>query len=388
MAPKKKISSVYVSWPRPDFTQTIKTNKNFRSHYNAALLYAHYELSAIELKKEVTKYLKVKDPKHPLLSRIKDMNDNRFTTIGKYMYILNHGADVPDNILPGIMLALEKIVDEEERKIAAAEKESQYITSKEGSHVDLDSTPKVGISIQDRIKEKASTVSGEVEGWIDEFILNKQLPIKSVDEFVNFFKSNDLKSPHIRHVESAFKKSSLEVSDVLANKDKDLSEGYSNFSKPELKKFDLFYTNLFKACEMFHEIAKVERAPQKKKPVSQEKIVAKVKFKKEDSSLGIASINPINIINAKELWTYNVKTRKLGHYKAIAGESFSFKGTTLLNYSPDSVEKTLRKPAVTLAEFKSCSKVKLRTFMQGINSVDIPCKGKLTEYHILLRVDK
>jgi hypothetical protein len=139
---------------------------------------------------------------------------------------------------------------------------------------------------------------------------------------------------------------------------------------------------------MMQEVAKVERAPRKKKPVSQEKLVSKLKYKKEDSSLGIVSLNPIEIVGSKEVWVYNTKTRKIAQYKAVDERGLSVKGASLLNYSTDSAEKTLRKPVETLAEFKKASKVKLRTFLKDLSTVDIPCNGKLNENHVILRIDR
>jgi hypothetical protein len=55
---KRQVITSFTMWPRPTFTNIVRTNKNFKSNLNAALLYAHYELSAIDLKKETTKYLK------------------------------------------------------------------------------------------------------------------------------------------------------------------------------------------------------------------------------------------------------------------------------------------------------------------------------------------
>jgi len=165
----KKLSGVYVSWPHPDFTLTVKTNKNFKVNFHAAMMYAHYELTSIELKRETVKYLKTLDVKHPLLERIKDMDENRFTTTGKYMYILNHAGDIPDDILPKLVPALEKVIHEEEAKVAAAAKEAKYIASKETSNTVVDSVSKVVITIQDRIRDKAREVAGEVEGWLDDF---------------------------------------------------------------------------------------------------------------------------------------------------------------------------------------------------------------------------
>ena len=385
---KQSAAAVFSMWPKPIFTNTVKTNRNFKSNYEGAMLYAHYEMSATELKKEVVKYLKHLDTNHPLLDRIKDMHENRFATVGKYMYILNHGGDIPDNVMPSLMPALEKVINEEDAKTAAAAKESEYIASKEKVSTNADQTPKVVITIQDRLRDKAREVAGEVEGWIDDFCMDKKIPVKTVEDFINLFKANDLKAPHMRHIREIFAKRTAEFAEVLEGKDKDLVEAYSNYTKPELKKCDTFNRNLLKACDMMQEVAKVERAPRKKKPVSEEKVVSKLKFKKDDKALGIVSLNPVHIIGSKEVWLYNVKTRKLSQYKAVDAGGLSVKGASLLNYSADSVEKTVRKPAETLADFKKASKVKLRTFLQDLSTIDIPCGGKLNEHHVILRIDK
>jgi hypothetical protein len=246
----------------------------------------------------------------------------------------------------------------------------------------------MGPTIQDRLKEKAREVAGEVEGWVDDFCLNRKSPAKTVQEFVNLFNTFELKSPHARHIQSFFARRSAEIEEAVSGKDKDLNEAYSNFNKQELKKLDLFYKNLLGACDMFQEVAKVARAPRKKKPVSHDKLVSKLKYKKEDSSLGIVSMNPVQLLDSKEVWVYNTKTRKLAQYKAFDERGLLVKGASLENFSSDSAEKTLRKPAEQLAEFKKASKVKLRTFLKDIKAVDIPCNGKLNENHIILRIDK
>ena len=384
MAGRKLVTS-YASWPRPIFATVLKTNKDFKSNYEGAILYAHYELSSIELKKEVVKYLRTQDPKHPLLERIKDMNENRFTTIGKYMYVLNHAGDIPENIMERMMPALEKTIVEEETRQAAREKEEQRST--EGCIIE--ETPKMVITIQDRLRDKTREVAGEVEGWIDDFYLSrKTAQPKTVEEFINLFKANELKAPHMRFMHLIFERRAAEIDQAVEGKDKDLSEGYSNFTRPELKKYNQFHKNLLAACVMMQEVAKVERAPRKKKPVSQEKLVSKLKYKKEDSSLGIVSLNPVEIVGSKELWVYNTKTRKIAQYKALDERGLNVKGASLLNYSTDSAEKTVRKPVETLAEFKKASKVKLRTFLKDLSTVDIPAQGKLNENHIILRIDR
>lgn len=392
MAGKKKAafsSGVYVMWAKPVFANIVKTNKNYKRNYHAALMYAHNEMTASELKKEVVKYLKTADAKHPWLERIKDIHENRLAIVGKYMYILNHGGELPDDVTPSVIPALEKVINEEEQKAEKIKKDAEFENSKKESSDKKDSQPpKVIITIQDRLRDKAREVAGEVEGWLDDFVLDKKLPAKTVDEFVALFKSNDLKGPHMKFMQQSFSRRAEHIASVVEGKDKDLSEGYSNFTKVELRKLLQFFQNLMNATDMLQDAAKVVRAPRKPKPVSQEKMVSKLKYKKDDATLGIVSLNPVQIIGSKEVWVYNTKTRKLAQYKALDERGLLVKGASLDNFSSDSLEKTVRKPAETLAEFKKASKVKLRTFLKELSTVDVPAPGKLNEHHIILRIDK
>jgi hypothetical protein len=381
---KKKATVEFVMWAKPNFTQIVRTHKNYKTNFHGAMLYAHYELSAIDLKKEVVKYLKGIDPKHPLLEKIKDLHENRLTTVGKYFYVINNGGEIPLDVLPKLLPDIERTLREEEEK----QERLKAIEAADNRNTISSTTFKGTISIQDRLREKSREVAGEVEGWLDEFLLNKKSEIKSVQEFSNLFKANSLKSAHMGYVRAAFERRGEEVAEAVEGKDKLLSEAYSNFTKPELKKLLSFYTNLFAACDMIKEVAKVERAPRKKKPVSVEKLVGKLKFKKDDISLGIVSLAASSLIGAKEAWVYNTKTRKLSYYKASSEQGINVKGASLIDFSAESAEKTLRKPAETLAEFKKASKVKLRTFLKDLTTLDTVPTGKINEHHILLRVDK
>jgi len=387
MANKKstrKTSGVHLSWPRPNFLEVKKTNKNFKANYQGAIIYAHYELSTADLKKEVIKYLKTLNPKHEFLDRIYDIPENRFSTVGKYMYVLNHGADIPEDIFTGLTPALEKIIAEEKIQTPTIQKVGG--TEHKGTTRE---TPRMVITIQDRLLEKTREVAGEVEGWIDDFYLaRKTATPKTIEEFVNLFKSLGMKSPHMKLMHGFFERRAAEIATAAEGKDKELLEGYSNFTSLELKKFSTFFQNLLASCNMMQEIAKVERAPRKKKPVSEEKIVARIKYKKEDSILGIVSLPPVQMLGAKEVWVYNTKTRKLAQYKSLDDDGLSVKGASLVNFSSDSAEKTVRKPAETLADFKKASKVKLRTFLKELSTLDIPCQGKLNEHHVILRIDR
>ena len=96
--------------------------------------------------------------------------------------------------------------------------------------------------------------------------------------------------------------------------------------------------------------------------------------------------SPVDIIGANELWVYNVKTRKLGQYVSANSSGLEVKGTTLLNYTAKSIQKTLRKPETQLAEFVKAGKVQLRKFMDTVKTTEIALNGRINEDTLLLRV--
>lgn len=377
-------SQNFVLWARPDFTSVVKTHRSFERNFHGAMMYAHYELSAADLKKEAIKYFKSLDSQHPLLEDIVDMNENRFSTVGKYMYILNHKGELPDNIMDNLMAATITVIEEEKKKILA--KKAADVTPKLSKMIDSADPIKMP-TIQDRLKDKALEVSAEIEGWLDDLILDRS-KTKTLEDFANLLKTYEIKHSHIPHIKTYFKKTSTEYADLMAGKDKDLLEGYSNLTKADIKKFNQFMIALFSACDMIKDKAKIERAPKEKKSVSTDKIVAKFKFKKEDTSLGIVSVLPVNAIGVKELWSFDTKTRKITRF--IADElhgPISIKGSSVVGFDEQkSVSKTLRKPKEQLAEFKKLGKVQLRSYLDSIKAVEIKAKGLSNPNVILLKV--
>jgi len=159
-------------------------------------------------------------------------------------------------------------------------------------------------------------------------------------------------------------------------------------SKKNLKKILDFYNEVVSACDMLGQEAKVNRKPRAKKAVSKDKLISKLKYKKSDEQLKMVSINPADVVGAKELWVYNIKTRKLGKYVAAEFADLAVKGTTIINFDEaKSTQKTLRKPVEQLKAFKSAGKVSLRKFLDDISAVEIKLNGRINEETILLRVD-
>jgi len=175
-----------------------------------------------------------------------------------------------------------------------------------------------------------------------------------------------------------------------------LKEGYSHLKKADIAKYRKAIETVNAELEFIIDQAKATRKPRKPKARSASKIVEKLKFNKADDKYSIASIDPTTIVGASELWVFNTKTRKLGKYVASnidprgtmrEGSGLSVKGTTIIGFDENlSIQKTLRKPAEQLKEFKSAGKVALRKFLDEINTTDIKLNGRCNPDTVLLKV--
>ena len=242
-------------------------------------------------------------------------------------------------------------------------------------------------SIQERLHEAALRMTDEIEDAIESFSVDPEAFDPKAFKMLNLLKGRQAKAAHARIIKGFYTRQHAELVEAAAGKDEQLKEGYSNLTKGQLKKIVLFYNEILSACDMLAAEAKVNKKPRAKKAVPTEKIVAKLKFMKSDESLKVVSINPTDIIGAKELWVFNTKTRKLGKYVAAEFSDLGIKGTSITGYSEMlSVQKTLRKPAEQLKEFKAAGKVALRKFLDDIKAVDIKLNGRVSEDVLLLKV--
>jgi hypothetical protein len=150
------------------------------------------------------------------------------------------------------------------------------------------------------------------------------------------------------------------------------------------------------ALDYIIDASKATRKPRIAKPKSADRVVANLKYAKTDDKYKLASVNPVDIVGANELWTFNIKTRKLGKYVADNidptgmgrnGSGLQVKGTTIIGYNEElSVQKTLRKPEEQLKAFKAAGKVALRKFLEDINTTDTTMNGRINSDTVLLKV--
>ena len=245
------------------------------------------------------------------------------------------------------------------------------------------------ISIQERMAEQVSECIGEWEYLIDIFVEKGDMDLNAFDPYkdMQIYKGGVIKPAHAKIIKTSIEPYIKEAEEVLAWKDEDIKEAYGHMTLKMRKQFLEFYQKIDIACDTYIETGKAKRKPRKPKIVSREKQVSKIKYQVNDSDLGIASINPAEIIDATEVWVYNTKTRKIGVYKK--GElrtGLTVRGTSIYDYEEGtSVQKTLRKPSAQLKEFKGAAKTKMNTAFSSIKATEIKLTGRISDTIIILK---
>jgi len=367
--------------PKWDGHETWDTNQ-FLRQFHIAMSWYRLESSGKELKPKVINWMSANGYTKEQIAEFKKTKDNRCgTTVGAIAACLLKGmppvrADFNDGRSSAVWLgqSISKIVSEGKDDTDDSEE------------VEVKPTGPV-VSIQDRVREASYKMTEEIETAIEAFQTDPESFDPKAFKVLNLLKAHQAKAAHARVIRDFYARNLDELTEAASTKDEQLKEAYSHLSKVQLRKITAFYQEIVSACEMLAQEAKVNRKPKAKKAVPAEKIVAKLKYKKADEPLKLVSINPADILGAKELWTYNTKSRKLGKYVAEEFQDLGVKGTTITGFSEvKSVQKTLRKPADQIKEFKAAGKVVLRKFLEDINAVDTRMNGRINEDIILLKI--
>jgi hypothetical protein len=368
--------------PKWDGQETWDTNQ-FLRHFHSSMAWYRLESSNKELKPKVIDWMGRIGCTKEDISAFKKTKDNRCgTTMGAIAACLIKGmpavrADFNDGKDSSAWLRAEitRVIsegkdDKDDSDVVAEVKKDVYSPS-----------------IQERVREASYKMTDEIEAAIDAFQTDPEAFDPKAFKVLNVLKAKEAKAAHARIIREFYTRDFEELQEVATTKDEQLKEAYSHLSKVQLRKITAFYQEIVSACEMLSQEAKVNRKPKAKKAVPAEKIVAKLKYKKADEPLKLVSINPTDILGAKELWTYNTKSRKLGKYIASEFTDLGVKGTSIINFDEKkSVQKTLRKPIDQLKEFKAAGKVALRKFLDDINAVDTKMNGRINEEIMLLKV--
>ena len=297
-----------------------------------------------------------------------------------------------------ISIALGEAEEEEKVKEEQEEKEKQANAGKE----------KYVPSIQDRLRAAANGMAEFIEQAHDDYIDGKITDFKAIKP-ASKLRQLQCKQPHARLIKAAYEPLIAEYEEVLnppntknmTELEKDyaaqLKEGYSVFSKSQIKKMYQFYIAVMGACDAIIAESKANRKPRRVSAKSPEKIVEKLKYKISDDKYSISSVQPHKFIGANCLVVFNSKTRKLGiYYTSVEdplgsgreGSGLNLKGQTIQRFNEKtSVSYTLRKPLEQLQQVKDLNtRKKFENWMEKLTTTPVKMNGRINPETLLLAV--
>jgi hypothetical protein len=165
-----------------------------------------------------------------------------YQSTGFLCRIINNGTIVSDEL---ITQTKEKVIE---------------LLSKDELDETEDDSSGVVISIQDRMRDKVSEIAGDLEGALDEYVLGGFIRIPSPYGVMH----GRVKGKHAKMLIPIFEKHKNEFQEVLDTDDKDLKDGYSNFSRAELKKLVAFCNLIIEDAEKLSAESKATKKPRKK----------------------------------------------------------------------------------------------------------------------------
>lgn len=251
--------------------------------------------------------------------------------------------------------------------------------------------PENVVSIQDRIREQAGSMSEEIDTAIDSWITDSEAFDPKAFKMVNLLRGKGVKAAQARYIKGFYERGHAELMELASGSaDDQLKEAYRHQARKNIRKLIEFYDSIKAACEQIAAEAKVLKKPRAKKIKPAEDLIKRIKFKLTDDKLAITSVPPATIIGAQGLVVFNIKTRKIGYYIANSIAGLTVKGASIDQYSDKSVQKTLRKPAEQVTEFKEQTTQKRFEvwFNKTVKTTDTALNGRLGEDVVILKTFK
>ena len=377
---KRRMSQVTVdeqyTGPEPEFTDGEEIDK---TQIGAGLNYYTYHKNVKDAKKYIAEYL-IDYGRTDEAKQVKACPDVFIiSTYGWIARMSTRGAKF--NVEMDVIERLDKHV-EYICKQGSLKKEKTTVKQEQRAK---------GPTIQDRIKDQSDEMDSQFVQWTDMYVENTNLFNPAIIDPYGYLQSCNCTQAHARRIKKDWETELIEFKEALKGTDQDLKEAYSHLLKNKRMEGLIELINRFiDACDVIVGESKATRKQRKKKPVSVEKQISKLKYKQTDATLGITSVNPIDIIGATMAIIYQCKYRKLGVYVADDDRGFKIKGTTLLNFSDaNSTKKTLRKPKEQLNFAKKATKHKFgKWFESEIKTTETKLTGRLSDDTVILQTFK
>lgn len=346
--------------------EPLVTKENYKEELGRALNWYNFNWEEKDYRKSAEQYvirhLKMKDASYAL-SKAQFLEVRSIGVIGRLVEREQH---VDLDTLQNIFTRLEELKKKYIKPRAAPTKAT-------GAAIP---TP----SIQERILDSARNLAGDVEGAIDEYLVNgTEFSMKA------FLLGNQVSGVVAKKIGSFFEGRVKELDEAISGKDPQLKEGYSNYTKRGLKQYADFMRQIVADCNQQVVSAKVQRKPKARKVKPPAQLVKKMVYMKEFTPLKLKSIPAEKIVGASELWVYNTESRKLIVYYGADGGFLSVSGMSITNYDVTKSEvKTLRKPEDFFKGLTTMGKRAMANAWKAVKAKTSSPRARINEEMVLL----
>lgn len=321
--------------------------------------------------------------KHPRAAELSKVDEKQFvTSYGWLARIAQRGLQLTEN-------EISRLTQEIDRLLSTTEKKDQVITTSKKA---LPAAAAAKPNVQEIMRERTHDAGGEMEGWLDDFVLSGARGDISINP-ITPLSSRNILPQHISILTDVWNRRKAEYQAAYDGKDPQLVEGYKNYGKLQLRSLIKFCDAVLTGLNSYISVKKAAKTPRARKPVSPEKMASKVKYLKSfvdaATKLNLTSLSPAKIIGATEVWAYDTAKRKLHYYVADSHvQSLGIKGTAITGYdTTKSGVKTLRKPGDILKKLMSAGKPAARKLFAEINAVQAQPNGRTNDGLIILKVN-
>ena len=250
--------------------------------------------------------------------------------------------------------------------------------------VEADVAPVVRKSPAELLKAKVSkTILTELDELEDKWMDGDKAEL---DIFARM-NALELKAAAVSYVREYVQPRLQELLDAYNKTCDQAVEGFSHLTRRELSRRIKVWEGMLLDLDKLKTASKATRKPRVKKPTDASKQIKRLKYKKSDGNLKIASVDPLSIIGSTRLLAVNCKYNTITEYVSNKTTGFEIKGTTLLNFDPElSRTKTMRKPEEFLANVSKTIKQFDKLF-NALSTKERTPNGRINEETILVRVD-
>jgi hypothetical protein len=351
-------------------------------NWDKAKFFAHYDLERKDCGTKVKEYIKKNFPKDVLtkINRLPDWKLDMHSHWATTAHLLEINPDlVPDAYKTGIVKWIETLA-----------LEGAALTAKK-EETDGEEKPKKVVNIQEIMREKADEALGDIEALFDEFIDAKCPKDFSVDQkVVGALTTRNVLPQHMATAIKRYQRLLDEHLEVQEGKDDQLNEGYSHYSKMQIRYTIKFIEDVIAAMNGYIGLKQAAKKPRAKKAVPVERVVAKLKhcksFKDDALKLELVGLSPVKLHESTEAWVYDTAKRKMHHYVADDySKCLMVKGNTIIGFDKkESGVKTLRKPVEQIKALMG-SKPAARKYFKEIKAVEAVPNGRFNTGMIILK---